>query len=881
MNRWNRRAWRRWQQALAMLLVTSLLLPALLIAQGLESTLSDIKGEVEYSPSASTEWERADTNTVVRAGDRVRTAANSSVRLTHFEGTTTDLGATATVRVDTLSTTGSENSVKLSQTQGTTKAQVQKRAAALPTRYEVETDAALTTAPDQTCPFVRLLSDGSTLVRNYRIGAAGQRVQLNVPSIQNGRTFLPSELGPLPLIVSQPGASTLTVNLDDGPTDDPAFSACEFEQASVDPDVTALLDGNLAPDDADAAIMRLTARLERQALATGDTRLLAAVQAVSPFTNELAVVSAPPEATPLIGRIGQALPAPLPRPARVDDQDDDAALVPAPQAPTQPSPTPTPRPVTGAPSVAGSTGASGATGTTGVTGTTGATGPVGVAGPSGAAGPGGATGSAGGATGATGPAGVGPQPSTTTPPGGPAVPGAGVRRSSSRDITVRNVSGDRIETVTLTPGEETVVRPGGLPSAPGQIGTSYDLTSAQQFAVLNLILQQRDSRRQQEIRERERDVAVAGGALAALQVQQQLFNQRALDILQQLLTPERFAALANYGSNSVSVVDATANRKLSDIPVGQQPKGIASNRNGTRVYVADSGDNTVFVIDAARFRLVTTIQVQGNPTNVVLNREETRAYVLSQCSCGDRVTVIDVVSNRVLGSFAVTNPLSPYSPSAPGPVTGSRGIAVDPAGTRVFVIFASVSGGGLISLDASTGTPLGALATTGVRHPVALAIQPDGGRLFMSVEVLSGQYTGEVQAINPSALNLSGTAGVIATQSLNERPLELGLTVHPLNPVVFVATTSLGTTTNALTSIKALDAATLRQLASTTIPQRPQQSNNQLRTTGLAVTRDGGVLLVANTAANECQAVDARSFAFLGGVRVGSQPTGITTFDPP
>ena len=51
---------------LAMALVGTLLVPAtVLVAQGLEATLIDVKGEVEWSPAGATQYQRVGAATVV------------------------------------------------------------------------------------------------------------------------------------------------------------------------------------------------------------------------------------------------------------------------------------------------------------------------------------------------------------------------------------------------------------------------------------------------------------------------------------------------------------------------------------------------------------------------------------------------------------------------------------------------------------------------------------------------------------------------------------------------------------------------------------------------------------------------------------------------
>ena len=60
--------------------------------------------------------------------------------------------------------------------------------------------------------------------------------------------------------------------------------------------------------------------------------------------------------------------------------------------------------------------------------------------------------------------------------------------------------------------------------------------------------------------------------------------------------------VANEGSNTVSVVDATTDQLIATIPVGRLPSSVAINPMTNRIYVASLGANSLSVIDGARNR---------------------------------------------------------------------------------------------------------------------------------------------------------------------------------------------------------------------------------------------------------------------------------------
>ncbi len=77
--------------------------------------------------------------------------------------------------------------------------------------------------------------------------------------------------------------------------------------------------------------------------------------------------------------------------------------------------------------------------------------------------------------------------------------------------------------------------------------------------------------------------------------------------------------VANYGSNSVSVIDgATGNLIGSPIAVGDAPDAVAVNEATNRIYVANLDSGSVSVIDGATGNLI------GSPIAVGAGRQAWR-----------------------------------------------------------------------------------------------------------------------------------------------------------------------------------------------------------------------------------------------------------------
>ncbi|HEY6536451.1 MAG TPA: YncE family protein, partial [Candidatus Nitrosocosmicus sp.] len=74
--------------------------------------------------------------------------------------------------------------------------------------------------------------------------------------------------------------------------------------------------------------------------------------------------------------------------------------------------------------------------------------------------------------------------------------------------------------------------------------------------------------------------------------------------------------VTNYGTSSVSVIDTKTNTVNATITVGTQPYGIAYDPNDGWVYVTNYGSNTVSVIDTKTNTVITTIPVGFEPTGV-------------------------------------------------------------------------------------------------------------------------------------------------------------------------------------------------------------------------------------------------------------------------
>jgi YVTN family beta-propeller protein len=73
--------------------------------------------------------------------------------------------------------------------------------------------------------------------------------------------------------------------------------------------------------------------------------------------------------------------------------------------------------------------------------------------------------------------------------------------------------------------------------------------------------------------------------------------------------------VVNRDSNTLSVISTENNTKIKDIPVGKQPTSIGIDGSTDTVYVTNSGSNSVSVIDAFADKVISQVKFNVNPFN--------------------------------------------------------------------------------------------------------------------------------------------------------------------------------------------------------------------------------------------------------------------------
>lgn len=172
--------------------------------------------------------------------------------------------------------------------------------------------------------------------------------------------------------------------------------------------------------------------------------------------------------------------------------------------------------------------------------------------------------------------------------------------------------------------------------------------------------------------------------------------------------------VTNRTSNSISVIDATSLAAISTIPTGAGPTFVAVAPNGQRLYVMTAG-GVVQVIDAATGALEASVTVGGSGGEIAFTPDGSRAYVATS-----PLAVIDTAANTVTTTA----------------IYAAGSLVMAPNGQRVYVttngtdIFGST--GAVLTVDTATNTVINTFGLGAL--PGALAITPDGSRLYVGIQ---------------------------------------------------------------------------------------------------------------------------------------------------
>ena len=114
-----------------------------------------------------------------------------------------------------------------------------------------------------------------------------------------------------------------------------------------------------------------------------------------------------------------------------------------------------------------------------------------------------------------------------------------------------------------------------------------------------------------------------------------------------------------------------ASHRMTAVAVGSLPCAVAVDAKTNTVYVANYGDDTVTVIDGGRLQAIATVRVGRHPQAIAIDPQTDMVYVAN--THADTVTVIDGSTHHLISTLpAGTNPFGITASSITGRVYVAR-----------------------------------------------------------------------------------------------------------------------------------------------------------------------------------------------------------------
>ncbi len=180
--------------------------------------------------------------------------------------------------------------------------------------------------------------------------------------------------------------------------------------------------------------------------------------------------------------------------------------------------------------------------------------------------------------------------------------------------------------------------------------------------------------------------------------------------------------VSNYKASSLSVIDESVSKVISNITVPGVPCALAIDPKMNAVYVINEGGHEIYSIDQATHAVVGKFNVDL-PYEMVVIPDTDTLYVTSDAI--DKVYAIDLTTNQTVASFDIPDPC---------------GITANPEGNIVYV--SSESTGQVHKIDALTNKLIDSVPVG--QGPRGMAFNPETNTLFVantgsdSVSVIDG-----------------------------------------------------------------------------------------------------------------------------------------------
>lgn len=224
---------------------------------------------------------------------------------------------------------------------------------------------------------------------------------------------------------------------------------------------------------------------------------------------------------------------------------------------------------------------------------------------------------------------------------------------------------------------------------------------------------------------------------------------------------------AAAGRGSLAVIDAEANRVVAAVAVGRAPSAVAVDRQGARIYVANSGSNNITILNAATRQVLGTVGAGEAPGAIAVSPDGSTLVVANRRSG----------SVSVLGLGASANELPVLRASFPG-CPGAGSIAILPDSNKAFIACSDGHQVMVVGLrtvpqprrgEQATPEPDRMLALLDVgQRPVRLVLKPDGGEIFVTNEqadTVSEIATGTNEVGGASLIGSHPAYGVVSADN--------------------------------------------------------------------------------------------------------------------
>lgn len=145
--------------------------------------------------------------------------------------------------------------------------------------------------------------------------------------------------------------------------------------------------------------------------------------------------------------------------------------------------------------------------------------------------------------------------------------------------------------------------------------------------------------------------------------------------------------VANSGSNTVSVINDSANSVIDTLNVGKDPTAVVADTTNDLSYVVNSGSNTVTMIDDIALTVNATINVGSDPIGAAWDSiDGLNGYIFVANNQGDSVSVIDESNKSVVAT--VNGIISPFGLAFVGDYSNNDEVYVSSSGTNSNAVYA-------------------------------------------------------------------------------------------------------------------------------------------------------------------------------------------------